>query len=91
MGGLLIKDIIDKGLNKITNQKLILEPNNKQYELRLFLNQNGFKIIDEYSLIDQNKYYEIIIAIKDNEKLSDFELKYGPILLKKRDEVFINY
>ena len=91
MGGLLIKDIIEKGLSKLDNKKLILEPNNKQYELRKYLNQNGFKIIDEYSILDQNKYYEIIVVIKQQELLSEFELKYGPILLQKRDEVFLKY
>ncbi len=91
MGGLLIKDIIDKGLNKLNNKKLILEPNNKQYELRKYLNQNGFKIIDEYSLFDQQKYYEVIVVIKDKQDLNEFELKYGPYLLLKREEDFLKY
>ena len=91
MGGILIKDILNNDISKLEDKKLILEPNNNRYILRKFLNENGFKIIDEYSLYDANKYYEIIVSEKGNEALSKFELLYGPILLKKRENDFINY
>ena len=91
MGGELIKDILNNGLDKIRNKKLILEPNNNQDIVRRFLNDNNFKIIDEYALYDSNKYYEIIVAISGDEKLSDFEINYGPILLKKKEKAFIDF
>ena len=91
MGGELIKDILNNGLDKIRNKKLILEPNNNQDIVRRFLNDNNFKIIDEYALYDANKYYEIIVAISGDEKLSDFEINYGPILLKKKEKAFIDF
>ena len=91
MGGELIKDILNNGLDKIRNKKLILEPNNNQDIVRRFLNDNNFKIIDEYALYDANKYYEIIVAISGDEKLSDFEINYGPILLKKKEKGFIDF
>ena len=62
MGGLLIKDIIENGIDKLDNAKLILEPNNNREELRFFLNKNNFMIIDEYAIYDSNKYYEIIVV-----------------------------
>ncbi|MBR3617783.1 MAG: tRNA (adenine(22)-N(1))-methyltransferase TrmK, partial [Acholeplasmatales bacterium] len=43
------------------------------------------------ALYDSNKYYEIIVAIEGNEKLSNFEINYGPILLKKRPDDFIQF
>ena len=43
MGGLLIKDILNNGLDKISQKKLILEPNNNREDVRLFLNNNNFK------------------------------------------------
>ena len=91
MGGELIKDILNNGLDKIRNKKLILEPNNNQDIVRRFLNDNNFKIIDEYALYDANKYYEIIVAISGDEKLTDFEINYGPILLKKKEKAFIDF
>ncbi len=91
MGGILIKDILTLGKDKIKGKKLILEPNNNRDVVRLFLNKNNFKIIDEYSIYDSNKYYEVIVAIEGSEELSDFEINYGPILLKKRPNEFIDY
>lgn len=91
MGGLLIKDILTNGLDKISQKKLILEPNNNREDVRLFLNNNNFKIIDEYALYDSNKYYEIIVAINEKDNLNDFQIKYGPILLEKKPKEFINF
>ena len=91
MGGILIKDIINDGISKLNDTKLILEANNNREELRLFLNKNNFMIIDEYAIIDSNKYYEIIIAKKGNQKLDEFEIKYGPILLNKKTKEFIDF
>ena len=91
MGGLLIKDILNDGLDKIKNSKLILEPNKDSSDVRLFLNKNNFMIIDEYAIYDSNKYYEIIVSKYGIEDLSDFEINYGPILLKKRPYEFIKF
>ena len=91
MGGELITSILTDGLDKIRGKKLILEPNNKSEVVRSFLNKNNFIIIDEYALYDSNKYYEIIVAIEGNEKLSNFEINYGPILLIKRPHDFIQF
>ena len=91
MGGILIKDILDKGLNKIKNSKLILEPNKDSKEVRLFLCKNNFSIIDEYAIYDSNKYYEIIIAKYGHQELTDFEINYGPVLLKKKPLEFIKF
>ena len=37
------------------------------------------------------KYYEIIVCKKGIAKYTDFEVKYGPILLKKRMEAFMEH
>ena len=91
MGGTLIAGILNDAKNKIDNKKLILEPNCDQYLVRKKLYELGFIITDEYSIVDQNKYYEIICASQGDIYYSDFELKYGPILLKKRYSEFIDY
>ena len=54
----------------------------------------NWKIIDEKMLIDSGKYYTIIKALKNDEKLhmySDVELKYGKILLHNKDLVLKGY
>ncbi len=91
MGGLLIKDILNSSTRKIKNKKLILSPNRDYAEVRLFLSENGFNIIDEYAFYDNKIFYEIIVAIPGNMNVSSFEIKYGPILLQKKDADFIDY
>ncbi len=90
MGGILIKDILTEALEKIKDKTLILSPNTDVMIVRKFLNDNNFKIIEEYAIIDQKKYYEIIKAIPGEMDLTELELEFGPILLKNKPEIFIN-
>lgn len=91
MGGNLIKDILSESLDKIKDKKLILEPNNDQMVVRKFLMESGFRIVDEYAISENGKYYEIIVAKKGDITYTENELKFGPILLKKKPEEFISY
>ena len=90
MGGILIKSILEKGYNKIVNKKIIIEANSDIYIVRKYLTDNGFIIDDEYAIVDSNKYYEIIVFIPGNRFYTKYELSYGPILLEKKDKVFID-
>jgi tRNA (adenine22-N1)-methyltransferase len=60
MGGPLIGEIIQKGMDIITDDTiLILQPMIAQKELREFLYGNGFDIADEYVCREENKFYNI--------------------------------
>lgn len=92
MGGSLIVDILNKGMSKLENKKIILQPNNDRYKVRMFLAQKHFKIIEEYAIIDEKKYYEIIVATFGNASYDNYDLKYGPILRKnKSPENLLHY
>jgi len=91
IGGSNIIDILEGGLDKISGKKLILSPHSDFYKLRLFLSHNSFFIADEYALIDKNKYYEVIVALPGKMDYPSLDLKYGPILIKKHDKVFVNH
>ena len=91
MGGSLITYILENGLSKIRNKKLILEPNNDVYKVREFLYSHGFEIIEEYSIIDQNKYYEILVAIPGECCVEEFDIKYGYHLRRNKPEEFIQH
>ena len=91
MGGILIKNILENSLSKIKNKKLIIEANSDSYLVRRYLTTNNFIITDEYSIIDSDKYYEIMVFEKGNHSYPGYELRYGPILLKKKEETFINH
>ena len=86
MGGLLIKEILDKDLN-ITNSitNFILQPMIASIELREYLINNNFKIIDEDLIKEDDKFYEVIFAKKGKdyiEKEINFEIS-KQILEKK--------
>jgi tRNA (adenine22-N1)-methyltransferase len=76
MGGLLIKDILSKDINltdSITN--FVLQPMVAAKELREYLYQNNFVIIDEDLVKEDDKYYEIIFA-KKGKALVEKEIYY---------------
>ena len=65
MGGLLIRDIIDAGKNKISDSTLLLvQPMIAPVELRRYLFENGFDIFDEYVVREENKFYNIFAVCK---------------------------
>lgn len=91
MGGMLIQKIIFDSLDKFKNiNKLILCPNRNIDKLRLFLTSQGFKIVDEDIIYEFGQYYEIIVVEIGEQKLSYEELYFGPVLIKKKSEIFIN-
>lgn len=90
MGGNLICDIISKNLDKIVSQVLIMQPNRNSYELRRFLMENSFEMINE-KIIHDEFYYEVIVAVKSTKRdYSLKELMFGPINLKNKTNAFKN-
>lgn len=88
MGGHLISSILQN--NEYKYPKLILQANNHNDVLRRTLMELNYKIINESIVFCKEKYYEIIVAKKSDEKiyLSDDEIKYGPINLHKKTNIF---
>ena len=95
MGGSLIKDILGYDLSLSRSFKeLILSPQSEIGDVRIFLNENGFRIAEEDMLIDEGKYYVIIKAVPDDnssEVMSTEEALYGPILIHENSPVLREY
>jgi tRNA (adenine22-N1)-methyltransferase len=94
MGGVLIRQILESGLNKGKidgSQHLILQPNVGEEELRYFLKENNYQIVSEELIEENDKLYEIIVAKPSNHspEYSENELRYGPYLLKEKSSLFI--
>lgn len=88
MGTSTINDIINNDLKKLKNvKKIIISSHTYSFELRENMNKKGFKIIDEAVVFDKGKYYEIIVYSNGYEKLSKLDMKYGPIISKRKDEI----
>ena len=81
MGGRLIADILDAGKDKLKDvDRLILQPNNREDDLRIWLMKNGFTIVAEAIMTENGKYYEIIVAEAGQMNLSEREIRFGLIL-----------
>lgn len=95
MGGLLIRDILDK--NKEVRDSIshfILQGNVATKELREYLYENNFEIIDEKLIKEEGQFYEIIYAKKGKFYVEkDIYFEIGEKLILNRDpllEGFIN-
>jgi len=76
MGGILIKDIIDKNKEvALSAEKLILQPMIAQEDLREYLIKNGFTIIHEELAREDRRIYQIIVAQKGKSEAWD-EIHY---------------
>lgn len=88
MGSKTIIDILSSpNLNKI--YKLILQSNNNYGDLRRFLKEKNYKIIEEEIVKDGKKTYINIIALK-SKIMFDYdakELEFGPILIKNAQNI----
>ncbi len=62
MGGHLIAEIIDNGIEKAKNCYLILQPMSYPDALRKYLFDNGFEIYNEVFAFENNKAYVIILS-----------------------------
>lgn len=93
MGARLIINILEKAKPYREKAKYyIFQPNTTIYELREYLLINGFKILDEVSVVEDGYYYNIIKAtFGQKEDYKDYELKYSKILLEKKDKNTLNY
>ena len=90
MGGSLIVDILDKDKEKLEHvTTLVLEPNNNEESVRIWLMNNGFEIAFEKLIEEDGRYYEIIKAVKGNANYSKEELFFGPVLLNEKGESFV--
>ncbi len=63
LGGMLISSILAEAKQGIKiNQKFILQPNWTWFELRKWLAENGFKIVKEQIVAEQNKLYSQLLV-----------------------------
>ncbi len=90
MGGRLIATILEEGLEKLANvERLILQPNNREDDLRIWLQDHGFQIVDESILEEAGKFYEILVVEAGQMKLSASDIRFGPFLSKEVSPVFV--
>ena len=92
MGWHTVKMIMESSADYFAQaQRVIIQVNGEVEKLRQWLQQFGYRISDEKCLNDSGHYYEIVVAEKGEMKLTEQQTMFGPYLLKKPDEAFINH
>ena len=90
MGGRLIATILEEGLDKLSGvERLILQPNNREDDLRIWLQDHEFQIVAESILEEAGKFYEILVVEAGQMKLSASDVRFGPFLSKEVSPVFV--
>lgn len=89
MGGALIQKILSEGKEVLEDVNyLILQPQTEKAEVRSYLHSIGMSIKKEVMLIDEGKYYTIIVAVPGEEETYQVEeYEFGRFLLQKQDPV----
>lgn len=93
MGGILIKDILDRNVEVAKSAKLlILQPMRDSDKIRKWLFEHGFDIIDEELVKDQNKIYEVIWTRPVSEKReAKGPMLVGNIIIEKKHPLAVEY
>lgn len=93
MGGLLIGEILEKNREIVTScDNFIFQPMIAAAELRKYLINKGFQIIDESLAREGDKFYEIIYCRKGAKKLEDnIELGIGNRLIEKKHPLLVEF
>ena len=90
MGSRTIVDII-KERDDLFDTKLIISSNNEYFYLRKSITSLGYYIEDEKIVCERGKFYPIIVFKRGSMSYTDFELEFGPVLLKSNDLVMRDY
>lgn len=95
MGGSLIEAILERGKARLTHvQEMILQPNIGSDNVRRWIDQSAFEIIDEQIIEENDHIYEVIVAKrvhseKQTKRLSEKEIYFGPKLMHMKAPLFI--
>ena len=90
MGGPLIVSILEKHPANLKNvTRLILQPNIHAKVIREWALANGWAILDEVILEEDDKIYEVLVLQRGAENLSEAEILLGKHLIAEKSDVFI--
>lgn len=91
MGGETMCEIFERGKNHLAgSERLIMQPNGGEQELRTWLMNNGYRIEHEEVLRENRFDYEIIVAVPAAEVVyTPQQLLFGPRLMEQRSEAFL--
>ena len=69
-------------------KKIIIQVNSVVAQMRQYLSNHKFQIIDECMVYDY-KYYQIMVVKTGQQQLNELQIEFGPVLLENKGEVFL--
>lgn len=75
MGGNEIIKILSS--SKTDVQKYVLQPQHNEYDVKVYLSQNGYDIKKDYIIKQKDKYYNIIVCVRGKRVYTESELYFG--------------
>lgn len=89
MGGRLMMRILGEGADVLSQvSEIIMEPQSEVAELRHFLQDNGYRIISENMVCEDEKFYPVIKAVHGKMNWDrEIYFRYGKILLREENPV----
>ncbi len=91
MGGQTIAGILERGREKLSGARVVLQPNVAQRELRLRVCRAGLRIVDEDLAFDGGRLY-VLMAVEEGEMfLEEEEAEIGPVLLRRNPPLLAEY
>ena len=87
IGGEEIIKIIKKA--KILPYKMVFQPMHNTKELRKFIVTNGYKITLDKVFFAEQKFYDIIVCEKGQDKLTEEEIEFGKTNISEKPADFI--
>lgn len=93
MGGILIRDILEKDKDiRDSIAHFIFQPMVASSELRRYLVENDFQIIDEGLAREDDKFYEIIYAKRGKSSIGkNINYEIGERLIEKRHPLLVEF
>jgi len=93
MGGITIEGILKRSPEVVSSfDFLLIQPMGQSGAVRNHLINHGFYIADECIYIENDIYYPYILFKKGiQEPLSEMEIEYGPINIKRATKEFIGF
>lgn len=102
MGGPLMVRILTDGEKCAKAAKeLILQPQSDLGQVRTYLEENGYRIVQEDMIWEEGKFYPMMRVVRPEngeakmegtaEKMTVSQLKYGPLLIAMRHPVLQDY
>ena len=89
MGHNTVISIIENNESYFRNcKKIIIQVNSVVGQMRQYLSNHKFQIIDECMVYDY-KYYQIMVVKTGQQQLNELQIEFGPVLLEKKGDVFL--